>query len=62
VSEERLLTVPEVAERLRVNPESVRRWIRSGRLKGVLFGGTKTGYRVAESDLKRFIATSGEQN
>lgn len=58
--EDRLLTVPEVAGRLRVHPESVRRWVRQGRLHGVLFGGTRTGYRIPESDVERFIATGGK--
>lgn len=52
---DRLLTVPEVAEWLRVHPESVRRWIRQGRLRGVLLGGTRAGYRIAQSEVQRFI-------
>ena len=60
MTEDRLLTVPEVAERLRVNPESVRRWIRQGRLHGVLLGGTRTGYRIPKSAVDQFIATGGK--
>jgi excisionase family DNA binding protein len=55
---ERLLTVREVAERLRSSPETVRRWLRQGKLRGFRPGGTKLGYRVSESELQRFIATS----
>ena len=36
--------------------QTVRRWLRSGALVGRNFGG-RTGYRVAESDLERFLAT-----
>lgn len=54
-SEDRLLTVPEVSERCRVNEDTVRRWLRTGRLKGRKLGGDRTGYRVLESDLARFI-------
>ena len=50
-----MLTVAEVAARLRVPPATVRRWLREGRLRGALLGGTKLGYRIAESDLERFI-------
>ena len=55
---ERLLTVREVAERLRSSPETVRRWLRQGKLHGFQPGGTKLGYRVPESELQRFIALS----
>lgn len=53
--EDKLLTVPEVAERTRVNQDTVRRWLRTGRLKGKMLGGQRSGYRVLESDLRRFI-------
>jgi excisionase family DNA binding protein len=56
--DEGFLTVPEVAERLRVKPDAVRRWIRLGRLRAHMLGGTKTGYRVSEADLEHFIQRS----
>jgi excisionase family DNA binding protein len=55
MTEHRLLTVREVAERLRSSPETVRRWLRQGKLRGFRPGGTKLGYRVAEAELERFI-------
>ena len=55
---ERLLTVREVAERIRSSPETVRRWLRQGKLRGFRPGGTKLGYRVSESELQRFINVS----
>jgi len=58
MNEQRLLTVREVAERLRSSPETVRRWLRQGRLRGFRPGGTKLGYRVPESELQRFLALS----
>jgi excisionase family DNA binding protein len=54
--EQRLLTVREVAERIRSSPETVRRWLRQGKLRGFRPGGTKLGYRVPESELQRFLA------
>ena len=51
MNEQRLLTVREVAERLRSSPETVRRWLRQGKLRGFRPGGTKLGYRVPESEL-----------
>lgn len=56
---ERLLTVREVADRLRSSPETVRRWLRQGKLRGFRPGGTKLGYRVPESELQRFLRLAG---
>jgi excisionase family DNA binding protein len=56
MTDERLLTVREVAERLRSSPETVRRWLRQGKLRGFQPGGTKLGYRVSEAELRRFIS------
>ena len=44
-----MLTVPEVAARLGRDPETVRRWIRSGRLRARKVG---TQHVIAEEDLK----------
>jgi excisionase family DNA binding protein len=60
MSEQRLLTVREVAERIRASPETVRRWLRQGRLRGFRPGGTKLGYRVPEGELQRFLTDSNE--
>lgn len=46
-------TVAEVAEFVGVSVRSVRRWIKSGELVAHHFG---TAVRIAESDLKAFIA------
>lgn len=53
--EEKLLKVPQVAERLDVSQETIRRWLREGKLKGRLLGGTRSGYRILESEVERFI-------
>jgi excisionase family DNA binding protein len=53
-SEEQLLTVAQVADRLQVNSETVRRWLRSGELPGILLG-DRAGYRVSAADLKAFL-------
>ena len=55
MTDERLLTVREVAEHLQATEESVRRWLREGRLRGVRPGGTRLGWRVPESALRRFV-------
>ncbi len=57
---ERWLTVAQIAERLQVHPETVRRWLRDGRLNGRNFGG-KGGYRVRERDLEAFMSEGAPQ-
>ena len=54
MSEPMFLTVKDVAARLRVHPETVREWIRAGQLRGVRLG-KRSGFRVSEADLERFI-------
>jgi excisionase family DNA binding protein len=49
------LTVAQVAERLQVSQETVRRWIRDGQLPVLELGGLKAGYRIREDDLAVFI-------
>lgn len=53
--EDRLLTVAEVAEYFRVEPESVRRWLREGKLLGINLG-RGPGWRIRLGDLEAFIA------
>ena len=60
MSEERWLTVAQIAARLQVHQETVRRWLRDGRLVGRNFGG-KSGYRVRERDLEAFLADDPNQ-
>jgi len=49
---EDLMTVPEVAERLRVCRETVRRWARSGRLKAFRAG---RKYLISDAALQAFL-------
>lgn len=49
-----VLTVAEIAERLKVNPETVRRWLRDGKLKGTLLG-DRAGWRVPSSEVDKLL-------
>lgn len=54
----RLLTVKEVAERLRKHPRTIRRWIVAGKLKGQRIPGRgRCGieYLINEVDLETFL-------
>ena len=53
---EELLTVPEVAQRLRVHPETVRTYLRTGKLRGVRFGGKRSGWRIRASDVDMLLS------
>lgn len=50
-----MLRVPEVAQRLDVSIETVRRWLRDGKLKGHMIGGQRSGYRIPESEVERLL-------
>lgn len=47
------LTTTDVATRLGVSLDTVRRWLRSGELKGTPFG--RAGYRIEEADFQAFL-------
>ncbi len=53
-SEEQMLSLEEVAERLQVSGQTVRRWIKSGRLVAYKPG---LGWRIRPSDLEAFLET-----
>ncbi len=62
--DEPVLTVREFAQRLKASEETVRRWLKTGRVRGVMLGGTKLGYRIPESEIGRILgkaSTSHEQ-
>jgi excisionase family DNA binding protein len=50
-----MLTVPEAARRTRRDPETVRRWIRSGRLRATKIG---TQHMIDEADLAEVIEST----
>lgn len=47
------ITVPEAARRTGMNPETIRRWIRSGRLRSSRVG---TQHLVEEAEVKELAA------
>lgn len=55
---EELLTVREVARRLRVDDTTVRRWIKSGALEAITLPhrGKRQAYRVKRSTLESLLA------
>jgi excisionase family DNA binding protein len=55
-----LLTVREVAEQLRVDDTTVRRWIKGGVLEAVALPhqGLRQAYRVRRSTLETLLASS----
>ena len=57
MTEERFLTVPDIAERLSVTEATVREWLRSSRLPGYLPSGRRAGWRVSERALQPFGAS-----
>ena len=58
--QERMLTVQEVAQQLRVSEKTVVNWIKQGDLIAFPIG--KRGYRISESDLQDFIQRRKQQS
>ncbi len=55
MSEDRLLTPPQVAKHLQVNERTVTQWLRQGHLRGFKIG---KEWRVSERDLDNFLEQS----
>jgi excisionase family DNA binding protein len=53
-----LITVPEAAQRAHRNPETIRRWIREGKLRSTKVG---TQHVVEEADLQAFLDASSDR-
>ena len=57
---DRLLTPSEVAEKFRVNPKTVTRWARAGKLNAIrTLGGHR---RFRESEVNRCLEEASEDN
>ena len=54
-----LLKITEVAAELKLHPDTVRRYIKEGKLKATKIGGTRV--RVRRSELDRFLAEEGQE-
>ena len=55
MEDERMYTVPEVAEQLRVHEQTIRSWLRDGTLDGIRLGGTKAGWRISSSAVQQYL-------
>lgn len=55
MSEEKYYTIPEAAERLRVTPQAIYKWVRQGKLKAVYVGSDR---RITESAIVAFVKAS----
>ncbi len=55
MTEDKLLTPPQVAQRLQVNERTVTQWLRNGNLRGFKIG---KEWRVSSRDLEAFLEQS----
>ncbi|NLG84189.1 MAG: helix-turn-helix domain-containing protein [Firmicutes bacterium] len=55
---EQYYTPEEVANLLKINRETLYRWVREGRIKAKKIG---TLLRIPESELKRFLESGGDE-
>jgi excisionase family DNA binding protein len=49
------LTVAQAADILQIHPETLREWLRSGRIPATLLS-RRAGYRIRASDLEAFLS------
>lgn len=61
MADEQYLNVEEAAERLRASPYTIRKWLRSGRMKGVQIGGRKLGWRIPVEEVTRLLREGRRQ-
>lgn len=57
MEENKYFTAKEIADQLQVAYETVLCWIRKGLLPATKLLGTKTGYRIKQSDVDYFLET-----
>lgn len=58
------MTVKKAAERLGIDPQTLRRWIRAGKFTATKLPTGRWGrreYRVSEANLQAFLSNSGSQ-
>jgi excisionase family DNA binding protein len=53
INQDFIYTTEQVAKLLQVHPQTVKRWLRAGELRGALLA-DRTGWRVLGSDLQAF--------
>jgi excisionase family DNA binding protein len=54
--DEQMLTVDQAADRLQASKETIRRWLRDGKIKGVRIGGKRLGWRIPLSEIRRVLS------
>jgi len=52
-SDSELWTVDQVADYLQLSPETIRRWVRDGKLPAVKLGSNRAGFRIHESEVRK---------
>ena len=55
-SDHKYVTIREVAKELNINPQTIRSWVKKGKLRGYRLG--ERSVRILRSDLNRFIKES----
>jgi excisionase family DNA binding protein len=50
-----MLTVEEAADRLGASLWTVRRWLQQGRIRGVMPGGRRLGWRIPASEIDQLL-------
>jgi excisionase family DNA binding protein len=51
-----MMTTKQAAQRLQLHPQTLRRWLHAGKLRGQRLGSTRAGWRIPRSELERLMA------
>jgi len=54
---QKLYTIAELAQLMRVSKVQVYNWLHAGKLHGIRLGGPKSNIRFRESDIQKFISS-----
>ena len=56
MADEELLTVAEAARRLRLSQETIRRWLREERIRGIRLATARAGWRIPASEVSEMLS------
>lgn len=56
MAEEELLTVEEAARRLRLSQETIRRWLREKRIRGIRLATARAGWRIPAAAVDEMLS------
>jgi excisionase family DNA binding protein len=57
-----MMTTRQAAQQLQLHPQTVRRWLHTGKLSGRRLGSTRAGWRIPQTEVQRVLMEGVEVN